>query len=260
MKYIYFITIFAFISTAQVFSEDNAPKPTSSEQQKKLVPGSTLYVVKRFQMRTKDGLLGFSEGKKVTLIREDLTEYVVTDGTNEAKASKDSFTTDPGVANNVIKAQEATRQAQIEKDAALKRQIEDAEATRIANIQRKVQSLQTAQQQIEEERQRKIDEKAKIASQPRPSRLRGDIRQVTKDGLLVFAHYGNENMPNYNAGENRPELLYGDFLVIGHPRAANKVDDDWFDVDAVPAGIYEYTTVMGATKRIRIYKVLRAFN
>lgn len=259
MTAIYFSIIFTIVSSTQLFSQEELTAAPSSQQQGMLKPGSALYVVKRFNISTKNGILGFSEGKMVTLVREDLTGYVVTDGSTEAKASKDSFSTDAGVANKIKEARRAAHQAQNEKNAELKRQNEDAEAARIAEIQRRLQNQQTAQQQIDEERQRKTDEAARLASLAPPARLRGVIRQVTKDGLLVFAHYGNEDMPQYNGGENRPKLLYGDFLVVGHPREANKVDNDWFDVDAVPAGIYEYTTVMGATKRIRIYKALRAF-
>lgn len=91
-------------------------------------------------------------------------------------------------------------------------------------------------------------------------RLRGEIRQVTKDGLLIYAHYGNERMPVYDAGKNRPDLYKEDFaLLIGHPNQNSKVDDDWFDVDAVLVGIHEYQTVLGASKRVRTFKVIKTF-
>ncbi len=92
--------------------------------------------------------------------------------------------------------------------------------------------------------------------------LRGEVRQVTREGIIVFSHYGNERMPNYNSRPpHRPELRWitGDFLVVGHPEQDGKVDNDWFDVDAVPDGIFEYTTVLGASKRIRKFRVVDSY-
>jgi hypothetical protein len=90
-------------------------------------------------------------------------------------------------------------------------------------------------------------------------RVRGEIRQVVKEGLLVHAHYGTAGMGSYDAGSNRPEMIVGDFLIVGHPAQAQKVDQAWFDVDATSEGIFEYTTVLGATKRIKRLRVVRAF-
>ena len=79
-------------------SPSSTPTPAPVEVKARPDPGTALYVVKRFHVRTEDGLQGFSEGKKVSFIREEAEDYVVSDGTIEGKASKDSFTTDAALA------------------------------------------------------------------------------------------------------------------------------------------------------------------
>ena len=83
---------------------------SGAQNQSGVAPGTILYVIKRFNIRTTDGLQGMAVGTKVTLVREDLGDYVVTDGTIEGKAPKEMFTTDLSTANSESKA-ESTKQA-----------------------------------------------------------------------------------------------------------------------------------------------------
>ncbi len=65
--------------------------PSGPSAKSAITPGTSLLVVKRFVVSTEDGLVGFSPGKKVTLVRELTGEYVVTDGSVEAQAPVTSF-------------------------------------------------------------------------------------------------------------------------------------------------------------------------
>jgi hypothetical protein len=71
-----------------------APSPATSVESPSPATEAIYYVVKRFSVSTADGLHGFPVGKKVTLVREEGSDLVVTDGVMEGKASKDSFSTD----------------------------------------------------------------------------------------------------------------------------------------------------------------------
>jgi len=82
-----------------------------------IAPGTTLYVLKRFSIRTEDGLQAFPVGKKVTLVRQDLSDYIVTDGTLEGKVSSDSFTTDSSSAAKQEKTEIDNRNALVRKQA-----------------------------------------------------------------------------------------------------------------------------------------------
>ena len=75
------------------------PEPTP---QARLAPEGTFYVIKSFKVTTEDGIIGFPKGKKVTLIREEGDQYIVTDGKVEGKSSRDSFTKDLDIADNVL--------------------------------------------------------------------------------------------------------------------------------------------------------------
>ncbi len=91
------------------------PVPTP---QARLAPEGTFYVVKNFSARTEDGLHGFPVGRKVTLVREEFLDLVVTDGVMEGTASKDSFTNDLDVVDALIakasKGHQAVQQARTE--------------------------------------------------------------------------------------------------------------------------------------------------
>jgi len=108
----------------------------------------------------------------------------------------------------------------------------------------------------------------------KPERLKGFIISATAKGLLVNSSYpyssadsmssvgggGNVYIPPDPDGEGRPELVEGLFWVISHPKQKSKVDRDGIDVDAVPDGIFEYTTAFGASKRVKKYRVVKTFN
>lgn len=89
-------------------------------------------------------------------------------------------------------------------------------------------------------------------------RLRGEIRQVLSDGMIVKSHLGTIKQPDYPCN-SRHELISGDFLLTGHPIQDKKVDNDWYDVDAIEDGIFTFTNIHGVEKRIRKYKVVKAY-
>lgn len=90
--------------------------------------------------------------------------------------------------------------------------------------------------------------------------LRGTVDDFTSEGMLVDSNYGSENMPNAIIDpKGRPELRFGHFLLTGHPKQGNKVNDSWFDVDAVYDGVFEYTTVLGGARRVHRFRVVKAY-
>jgi hypothetical protein len=89
--------------------------------------------------------------------------------------------------------------------------------------------------------------------------LRGTVIGFTNNGMLVHSHFGSVNIPNaIKDYKNRPPWQNGYFLLTGHPKQANKANDDWFDVDAVYEGISEYPTLLGI-RRIQTFRVLKAY-
>jgi hypothetical protein len=90
--------------------------------------------------------------------------------------------------------------------------------------------------------------------------LRGKITQFAGEGMLIHSDRSFYPAANYDHGKNRKyNLLDGDFFLVGHPDQKLKVDKDWFDVDAVPDGMLDYTTVTGASKRIRKFRVVKSY-
>lgn len=57
-----------------------------------VAPDGIFSVVEAFTLTQRNGLYSFRKGKKVTLIREEGNDFVVTDGKMQAKAPKRSFT------------------------------------------------------------------------------------------------------------------------------------------------------------------------
>lgn len=66
------------------------PEPTATPQVR-LAPDGVFFVVKAFSVQTEDGIYGFPALKEVRLIREEGTDFVVTDGQAEGRAPKESF-------------------------------------------------------------------------------------------------------------------------------------------------------------------------
>lgn len=90
--------------------------------------------------------------------------------------------------------------------------------------------------------------------------FRGTVKDFTSEGMLVFSNYGNLNMPNaIEYHEGRPAFRYGHFLLTGHPEQNNKINDSWFDVDAIYEGVFEYTTILGATRRVQRFRVVKSY-
>ena len=79
------------LAESQIQQVSGTPSPSVTSIKSAISPGTSLFVVKRFAVRTKEGLQGFSPGKKVTLVREQNGEYVVTDGSIEGQAPVTSF-------------------------------------------------------------------------------------------------------------------------------------------------------------------------
>ena len=111
-----------------------------------------LYVLKRFSVTTADGMHGFSEGKQVTLIREEAGEYIVADGAVEGRAPKQSFTDDFNAISAMIdKNQQLQQMAQNVK--AQQRQLRVAQQTKAAQqagVDSQARAQNAKQQQIAE--------------------------------------------------------------------------------------------------------------
>ena len=113
-------------------------------------------------------------------------------------------------------------------------------------------------------------EKALVAS---AVRIEGRILQATKNGLLVECEQevavasglasigggGGVYVPPDPNGKGRPKKVYGTFWIIGHPQQNSKVDNDPIDINASEAGTYSYTSVAGAARRVKQYKVVKSF-
>lgn len=80
----------------------NSAPSVSPTPQERLAPAGVLYVVTAFSLKTDSGIHGFSKGKKVTLLREEGNQWVVSDGIAEAKAPKASFTNNLDVAETLL--------------------------------------------------------------------------------------------------------------------------------------------------------------
>jgi hypothetical protein len=131
-------------------------KPTASAPtpEPRSAPSGKLYVIKRFSVTTSDGLHGFSPGKLVTLIREDLDSYVVTDGIVEGKASKDSFSVNPDIAKAVgdkhqqlqqsaqQRLNEQSRLAKLQEAASVQQAKADDENKKIAQRKQQISDIQ----------------------------------------------------------------------------------------------------------------------
>jgi len=90
------------LSHIVIAQTNNSPTESSTATNSELSPGTTLFVIKRFSLTTSDGgLQGVSVGKKVTLIREDMGDYIISDGINEGRAPKSSFSNDQKAAEQV---------------------------------------------------------------------------------------------------------------------------------------------------------------
>ena len=109
-------TVFAQNQTENTAT--SAPyNPSAEHVSSQVAPGTILYVLKRFSVKTEDGLQAFPVGKKVTLVRQDLSDYVVTDGTLEGRALLDFFTTESRSAAKQEKMEIENRNALVRKQA-----------------------------------------------------------------------------------------------------------------------------------------------
>jgi len=140
---------------APTATPDQSPvaAPTAPAETQSATPQGIYYVVKRFSVATADGLHGFSEGKQVTLVREEGSDLIVTDGVVEGKAPKDSFSTDRKVIEIIQKNQtisaakvQATQDANAQEvkmktEKAEKERQENVNAAKLNRIQSQIQQL-----------------------------------------------------------------------------------------------------------------------
>lgn len=104
------------------------------------------------------------------------------------------------------------------------------------------------------------------------SRINAKVIQVLPEGLLVErrisrgpavsglgriggASFGGGELPA--SDQNRGEEIYGTFLVVGHPKAKDKVDEDRIDVDAKQTGVFSFVGVDGASHTVKKFKVVK---
>lgn len=126
-----------------------APTPTPPVDSTAATPEGIYYVVKRFTASTSEGLHGFPVGKKVTLVRDEGTDLVVTDGVVEGRASRDSFSTDQNAIEEIRQKQEIARKSyqasQSTKVQEMRLAAEKAELERQANVNNAKQNRIRAQ-------------------------------------------------------------------------------------------------------------------
>jgi hypothetical protein len=73
-----------------------------------------------------------------------------------------------------------------------------------------------------------------------PGELRGTIVQISGDGMLVDGAFKRDVLGD--------TIFPGPFFLKGFTRGA---DGDAIDVKALPAGMYTYVTVLGATRTVK---------
>jgi hypothetical protein len=91
-------------------------KPTPArpvaQQQQRLAPEGTFFLIERASLPIDSGVIGFAPGTKVTLIEETNSVTTVTDGEYQFKVPSSQLTNDLDLAANVAK-EDYAKQAQI---------------------------------------------------------------------------------------------------------------------------------------------------
>ena len=114
-------------------------------------------------------------------------------------------------------------------------------------------------------------------------RLNGNVTQVLPEGLLIYCsrprpdpqpfNYGSGGSLAAVGGDSRPAKIIvpvapkiirpseevGDFLLLAHPNAGKKADRSSIDVDAIEEGIFSYTSVDGANRTVKKFRVVQVF-
>ncbi len=133
--------------------EEMAPTPIPT----RLAPEGTYFVVKPFSVTHEHGIHGFPAGKKVTLVREDGPDFIVTDGTMEGRAPAEAFTNDLDQAE------------QLETDAS-----------------RQHNAMVQARQQHEEQKARKLVEQSQtMAAQARDQKEKALQNQIGRTEVAL---------------------------------------------------------------------------
>jgi hypothetical protein len=89
------LTVFGYYAYQHYATQPPVPlKEMAPTPQVRLSPEGTYFVVQPFSVTHEHGIHGFPAGKKVTLVRKDGPDFIVTDGTMEGRAPAEAFTND----------------------------------------------------------------------------------------------------------------------------------------------------------------------
>ena len=239
-------------------SSESSPAESKQTASPRLAPDGVFFLLERTRVKTDSGINAYPQGTRVERISESGLNLRVKAGEDEFEIAKSLLTNDLDLAGE----QQKTAQGEKAKLAQLEqRQLAEQQAMQ------KRQAAATAEAEADKAKAEEL--KNKIANS---KRLRGGILQATNKGLLVDCHYtgpqvssarsmGMEGAPAPDPSDKgRPSYIDGTFWVVGHPKQGKKVDDDYIDVDAYEEGTYSYTSVTGAAKRIKQYRVVRCFD
>lgn len=235
------ILLASHIANAQT---SNSPTVPSTPTQSALSPGTTLFVIKRFSVTTGDGgLQGISPGKKVTLVREEMGDYIITDGSNEGRAPKSSFTNDEEAAEQVrlntenqeriLAGRNAEAAANVARIKAEKK--EDEEAIKISLcLHVKVHSVKG--KLIFGDR----DRVGLFHARPELERLRSSAIEADREKALRYGTYPEESQT---------------IVIKNYPKVAEIAEGEGIDIVAVRIENYTdgYSTYMQ-------YRYLREYN
>lgn len=105
-------------------------------------------------------------------------------------------------------------------------------------------------------------------------RIKGFVISATREGILVDCNDysstvasssasvgggGNVYTPPDPKGKGRPARVEGLFFITGHPNQESIVDKERIDVDAIEDGVFEYTSTIGAARRVKKYRVHKTY-
>jgi hypothetical protein len=229
------VSVFAvlFITVSTVRSED-------------LTPGTTLWLTQRMSVTTKTGVIGFSPGSRMTVIKDNGPTITVTDGTHSFEASRAQLTTDPAVAQSAATGDYASQVA-----------LANAQQKQIAEMNQAAATEAKGQAVIGEEK----------AAAAKSKRIIGHVRYQEDGGLIVECdqpYYGRVVTSSlgriggggnvYAGPEPQQSEVEGTIWLTGHPKQREIADGDSINVRAYEAGIHQAAD----GSRVRQYKVLEA--
>ena len=218
----------------------------------RLAPDGVFFLIERTKVTTDSGIAVFAQGTRVELVSDSALSVKVKVGDQEFEIDRSKLTNDLDIAEN---QQQADKQQMTAQQQAMQRKLaEQRQATEFAQAEAAKEDLA----------------KKNAAN---ANRLRGRVLQATDKGLLVECEQPEPVVSSAQSmgggggsyshldpnGKGRPEEVTGTFWVVGHPNQNSKADEDYIDVNAFEDGTYSYTAVTGAAKRIKQYRVVKAF-